>query len=143
VAISTRWSPSPVTRPAHSPSTMARPSSSRPSSRKNSIVAARSSTTMPMLSIRLTAMCPIYNLSSALTTTWVRAPRAREPPPFDQHPRTPRMEHQWSRAGAPEGEAHPDPVEIDHALRDLVGTGELVLGAPFGVEEAVEREPFT
>src|SRR2546429_6790940 len=60
MAISTRWSPSPVTRPAHSPSTMARPSSWRPSSRKNSIVAGRSSTTMPTLSIRLRATDPIY-----------------------------------------------------------------------------------
>src|SRR6267143_462935 len=32
MAISTRWSRSPVTRPAHSPSTVARPSSSSPSS---------------------------------------------------------------------------------------------------------------
>jgi hypothetical protein len=39
MAISTRWLPSPVTRPAHSPSTVPCPSSSRPSSRKNSIVA--------------------------------------------------------------------------------------------------------
>jgi hypothetical protein len=38
--------------------------------------------------------------------------------------------------------ALPAQVEIDHALRDLVATGELVLGAPFGVEEAVERKPF-
>ena len=47
MAISTRWSPSPVTRPAHSPSIVARPSSSRPSSRKKSIVPSRSSTTIP------------------------------------------------------------------------------------------------
>src|SRR4029077_13699119 len=60
MAISTRWLARPVTSPAHSPSTIPRPSSSRPSSRKNSIVAARSSTTMPTLSIRLTAMRPIY-----------------------------------------------------------------------------------
>ena len=37
-----------------------RPSSSRPSSRKKSIAAARSSTTMPTLSMRLTAMLPVY-----------------------------------------------------------------------------------
>src|SRR6478672_5021743 len=54
MAISTRWVPSPVMRPAHSPSTMARPSSLRPSSAKNSTAASRSSTTMPTLSIRLT-----------------------------------------------------------------------------------------
>src|SRR6266516_2349504 len=42
----------PVTRPDQSPSIMARPSSSRPSSRKNAIAAGRSSTTMPTLSIR-------------------------------------------------------------------------------------------
>ena len=50
IAVSTRWSPRPVTRPAYSPSTKPRPSSSRPSSRKNSIAGARSSTTMPTLS---------------------------------------------------------------------------------------------
>src|SRR5256885_12965138 len=60
MALSTRWSPSPVTRPAHSPSMMARPSSSRPSSLKNSMVAARSSTTMPTLSIRLRPMSSMY-----------------------------------------------------------------------------------
>jgi len=52
IATSTRWSPRPVTRPAHSPSTTALPSCSRPSALKNSIAAARSSTTMPTLSIR-------------------------------------------------------------------------------------------
>src|ERR1051325_3666453 len=56
MAISTCWSPSPVTRPAHSPSMVARPSRLRPSSRKKAMVASRSSTTMPMLSIRLMAM---------------------------------------------------------------------------------------
>src|SRR5262249_42801348 len=64
MAISTLWSPRPVTRPAHSPSIVARPSSSRPSSRKKSIVPPRSSTTIPTLSIRLSAMCPIYKVSS-------------------------------------------------------------------------------
>src|SRR5437868_1965834 len=52
MAISTVWSPRPVTRPAHSPSTMPRPSNSRPSSRKNSIAGSRASTTMPTLSSR-------------------------------------------------------------------------------------------
>src|SRR5690606_27764412 len=61
MAISTRWDPSPVTRPAHSPTTMARPSSLRPSSEKNEIAASRDSTTMPTLSIRLRV------ISSALT----------------------------------------------------------------------------
>src|SRR3982751_202141 len=68
MAISTRWLPSPVTRPAHSPSIVARPSSSRPSSRKKSIVPPRSSTTIPTLSIRLSAICPIYKAPSTLTT---------------------------------------------------------------------------
>src|SRR4051812_29674627 len=56
MATSTRWLGSPVTRPAHSPSIVAWPSSSRPSSRKNAIVAGRSSTTMPTLSIRCTVI---------------------------------------------------------------------------------------
>src|SRR5439155_25810362 len=64
----TRWSPSPVTRPAHTPSTMARPSSSRPSSAKKEIAASRDSTTMPTVSIRLSAMFPLYNMSSVLST---------------------------------------------------------------------------
>jgi hypothetical protein len=68
MAIWTRWSPSPVTRPAHSPSTMARPSSSRPSSAKKARAASRDATTMPTLSIRVSAMCPFYNLSSVLST---------------------------------------------------------------------------
>ncbi|MBB4231969.1 hypothetical protein GGD56_005861 [Rhizobium mongolense] len=41
----------------------ARPSSSRPSSRKKSIVPPRSSTTIPTLSIRLSAMFPISKVS--------------------------------------------------------------------------------
>src|SRR4051812_27339821 len=56
MATSTCWPCSPVTRPDHSPSTVACPSSSSPSSRKNSIAGARSSTTMPTLSIR-SAIC--------------------------------------------------------------------------------------
>src|SRR5207248_2123499 len=52
----------------HSPSIVARPSISRPSSRKKSIVPPRSSTTIPTLSIRLSAMCPIYKVPSSLTT---------------------------------------------------------------------------
>jgi hypothetical protein len=51
MAISTRWSPSPVTRPAHAPSTMARPSSWRPSSRRTRS-SRRGPPTMPTLSIR-------------------------------------------------------------------------------------------
>src|SRR5207248_1907201 len=54
MAISTRWSRSPVTRPDQSPSIMARPSSSRPSSAKNEIAPSSDSTTMPTLSIRCT-----------------------------------------------------------------------------------------
>src|SRR3954465_13511570 len=56
MAISTRWDPSPVTRPAHSPSTVARPPSFRPSSEKNEIAASSDSTTIPTLSIRLTVI---------------------------------------------------------------------------------------
>jgi hypothetical protein len=41
------------------------PSSSRPSSRRKSIVLSRSSTTIPTLSIRLSAMCGIYKMSSS------------------------------------------------------------------------------
>jgi hypothetical protein len=63
MAISTRWSASPVTRPAHSPSIVARPSSSRPSSRNKSIVSPRSSTTTPTLSIRLSATPRLYKMS--------------------------------------------------------------------------------
>src|SRR5581483_10613191 len=58
IAISTRWPGRPVTRPAHSPSYVPCPSSSSPSSRKNVIVAGRSSTTMPVLCSSLTAMRP-------------------------------------------------------------------------------------
>jgi hypothetical protein len=63
MAISTRWPASPVTRPAYSPSIVARPSSSRPSSWKKSIVPPRSSTTIPTLSIRLSAMRRLYRMS--------------------------------------------------------------------------------
>src|SRR3954454_8785232 len=56
MAISTRWSRSPVTRPAHSPSIVVRPSSSRPSSAKKEMAASSDSTTMPTLSIRLTVI---------------------------------------------------------------------------------------
>src|SRR3954468_11913063 len=56
MAISTRMSRSPVTRSAQSPLTVDCPSSSSPSSRKNAIVAGRSSTTMPTLSICFTAI---------------------------------------------------------------------------------------
>lgn len=52
----------PVTRPAHSPSIVAWPSNSRPSSRKTSIAAARSSATIPTLSIRL--RCPEHRQPS-------------------------------------------------------------------------------
>src|SRR5205809_692185 len=52
MAISTRWSRSPVTRPDQSPSIIARPSSSRSSSAKNELAASSDSTTMPTLSIR-------------------------------------------------------------------------------------------
>src|SRR5215211_7532834 len=50
MAISTRWSRSPVTRPDQSPSIVARHLSSRPSSAKNEIAASSDSTTMPTLS---------------------------------------------------------------------------------------------
>src|SRR5687768_12496885 len=54
IATSTRWSRTPVTRPAQSPSIRMRPSSSRPRATKNAIAASRSATTMPMLSSRRT-----------------------------------------------------------------------------------------
>src|SRR5947208_1999677 len=57
-----------VLGPAHTPSTMARPSSSRPSSAKKEIAASRDSTTMPTLSIRVSAMRPFYTMSSVLST---------------------------------------------------------------------------
>src|SRR3569832_173767 len=62
MAISTRMSRNPVTPSAHSPSIGARPSSSRPSTVKNSMAASRSSTTMPTLSIRLTVMMSPWRL---------------------------------------------------------------------------------
>ena len=45
-----------------------------PDFRKKSIAAGRSSTTMPTLSIRLIAMCPLYNLSSVVTTNSAKSP---------------------------------------------------------------------
>src|SRR6188472_122982 len=59
MAISTRWSRSPVTRPDQSPSIIMRPSSSRPSSAKKEIAASSDSTTMPTLSIRCSATVAI------------------------------------------------------------------------------------
>src|ERR1051326_2192980 len=56
MAISRRWSRSPVTRPDQSPSMVARPSSSSPSSAKNEMALSSDSTTMPTLSIRLTVI---------------------------------------------------------------------------------------
>src|SRR5262245_50950336 len=63
MAISTRMSRNPVTPSAQSPSTGARPSSSRPSSVKNSMAAPMSSTTMPTLSIRLTVTMSPWRLT--------------------------------------------------------------------------------
>src|SRR5688572_13728802 len=56
MAISTRMSRNPVTPSAQLPSIGTRPSSSRPSSVKNSMAASMSSTTMPTLSMRVTVM---------------------------------------------------------------------------------------
>src|SRR6267142_4329169 len=67
MAISTRMSRNPVTPSAQSPSIGARPSSSRPSSVKNSMAASMSSTTMPTLSIRLTVMMSPWRLTFAIT----------------------------------------------------------------------------
>src|SRR5262252_8722967 len=67
MAISTRMSRSPVTPSAQSPSIGVRPSSSRPSSVKNSMAASMSSTTMPTLSIRLTVMMSSWRLTLTLT----------------------------------------------------------------------------
>src|SRR5215470_9057110 len=75
MAISTRWSRSPVTRPAHSPSIMARPSSSRPSSVKNPMAASMSSSTIPTLSKRLTVMMSPRRLTSAFCRAALSAKR--------------------------------------------------------------------
>ena len=54
-------------------------------SRKKSIVSPRSSTTIPTLSIRLSAMCPIYKVSSRLTTGKFVQP-SPGPPSGSPHP---------------------------------------------------------
>src|SRR5262249_41753466 len=79
IAISTRWPRSPVTRPDQSPSIVARPSSSRPSSAKNEIAASSDSTTMPMLSIRWSAIGPFSwrAVSARRARLDVRAARRR------------------------------------------------------------------
>src|SRR5919198_3239052 len=130
MAISTRWSPSPVTRPAHSPSTMARPSRSRPSSRKNSIVASRSSTTMPTLSIRLSATCPISLLD---------ARSAGEHRPADVVPQPLVVKHQladllWKLLALPPALDSPCTLSLvfrrggTHGLDRIGGRTELVRG---------------
>jgi hypothetical protein len=58
IATSTLTPSSPTTLSAQRPSTRLSPSSSSPSSAKNSIAAARSSTTMPTLSIRSSTLVP-------------------------------------------------------------------------------------
>src|SRR5437899_9588790 len=58
IAMSLRTPSSPTTRSTDCPSTVASPSSSRPSSAKNAIAALRSSTTMRTLSIRRSVMSP-------------------------------------------------------------------------------------
>ena len=52
MAMSARTLSSPMVRSTHGPSTVVSPSSFRPSSVKKAMAAARSSTTMPMLSSR-------------------------------------------------------------------------------------------
>src|SRR5262245_30636878 len=79
MAISTRWSRSPVTRPDQSPSIIVRPSSSRPSSVKNAIAASSDSTTMPTLSIRCSAMRPFWQLTTFTGAPQVVAMRHRKP----------------------------------------------------------------
>src|SRR3954447_15973670 len=74
MVISTPCSPSPVTRPAHSPSIVDRPSSSRPSSRKKSIVPPRSSTTIPTLSIRFSAIVPVSKASPRASGRFFESP---------------------------------------------------------------------
>src|SRR5262245_13443429 len=76
MAISTRCVPSPVMRPAHSPSTKARPSSPRPSSVKNSMAESMSSTTMPTLSMRLTVTLSPWRLTFAFCRAAGAAQRA-------------------------------------------------------------------
>src|SRR5438552_10975742 len=68
MATSTRWPRTPVTRPAHSPSMGMRPSRVSPSSVKNLMAASRSSTTMPTLSIRMTAMLSPWRNHTAVRT---------------------------------------------------------------------------
>src|SRR5580765_6308765 len=86
MAISTRWPRSPVTRPDQSPSIIARPSSSRPSSAKNETAASSDSTTMPTLSIRRSATRPFLSLHGCLERLGARCvfdaaegPVGREP----------------------------------------------------------------
>src|SRR5439155_2593694 len=67
MAISPRMSRNPVTPSAQPPSIGARPSSSRPSSVKNSMAASMSSTTMPTLSIRLTVMMSPWRLTAGIS----------------------------------------------------------------------------
>src|SRR5215218_9683996 len=69
MAISTRMWRSPVTRSAQSPSIVARPSSSRPSSAKKEIAASRDSTTMPTFSIRCSVTRPTLVLCRFDTLT--------------------------------------------------------------------------
>src|SRR4029077_11880399 len=76
MATSKRWSGSPVTRPAPSPSIVARPSSARPGSAKNETAASRDSTTMPTLSIRGSVMPPTVVL---LSPRHVRRTSATQP----------------------------------------------------------------
>jgi hypothetical protein len=57
IAFSARMPSSPTMRSTQRPSTDHSPCSTNPSSRKNSVAAARSSTTMPTWSIRWIVMC--------------------------------------------------------------------------------------
>jgi hypothetical protein len=62
IAISSRPPSSPTTRSTQRPSTGPSPYSSSPSSTKNSVAAARSSTTMPTCSIRWIVMCSMVRI---------------------------------------------------------------------------------
>src|SRR3954467_8276597 len=89
MAISTRMSRNPVTPSAQSPWIGARPSSSRPSSVKNSMAASMSSTTMPTLSIRLTVMTSPWRLTSNYAAGCGITPRRKELCRDNQYTRSP------------------------------------------------------
>jgi hypothetical protein len=75
IAMSARTPSSPTTRPTQRPSTGPSPYSTSPRSTKNSVAAARSSTTMPTCSIRRIAMCSIVQDSGRGARRWEETSR--------------------------------------------------------------------